>query len=123
MTGGTRLVGEVAVPGAKNSVLKLMAASLLAPGRTTLEAVPDILDVSVMADVLCGLGASTSRDRDAGRVVIDVPEMVESTAPAELVRRIRASVAVLGPLVARRGEARVALPGVTRSARVRSTST
>ncbi|KPM57771.1 UDP-N-acetylglucosamine 1-carboxyvinyltransferase [Frankia sp. CcI49] len=111
MTGGTRLVGEVAVPGAKNSVLKLMAASLLAPGRTTLEAVPDILDVSVMADVLCGLGASTSRDRDAGRVVIDVPEMVESTAPAELVRRIRASVAVLGPLVARRGEARVALPG------------
>lgn len=111
MTGGTRLVGEVAVPGAKNSVLKLMAASLLAPGRTTLDAVPDILDVSVMADVLRGLGAGAERDRAGGRIVIDIPEVVEATADAELVRRIRASVAILGPLVARRGEARVALPG------------
>ncbi|WP_018639320.1 UDP-N-acetylglucosamine 1-carboxyvinyltransferase [Parafrankia elaeagni] len=111
VTGGTRLVGEVAVPGAKNSVLKLMAASLLAPGRTTLEAVPDILDVSVMADVLRGLGADTRHDRDEGQVVIDVPDTVESTADADLVRRIRASVAILGPLVARCGEARVALPG------------
>ncbi|OHV47032.1 UDP-N-acetylglucosamine 1-carboxyvinyltransferase [Parafrankia soli] len=111
MTGGTRLVGEVAVPGAKNSVLKLMAASLLAPGRTTLDAVPDILDVSVMADVLRGLGAGAERDRAGGRIVIDIPEVVDATADAELVRRIRASVAILGPLVARRGEARVALPG------------
>ncbi|MCK9929541.1 UDP-N-acetylglucosamine 1-carboxyvinyltransferase [Frankia sp. Mgl5] len=111
MTGGTRLVGEVAVPGAKNSVLKLMAASLLAPGRTTLDAVPDILDVSVMADVLRGLGAEAERDRAGGRIVIDIPEVVDATADAELVRRIRASVAILGPLVARRGEARVALPG------------
>ncbi len=111
MTGGTRLVGEVAVPGAKNSVLKLMAASLLAPGRTTLDAVPDILDVSVMADVLRGLGAGAERDRAGGRIVIDIPEVVDGTADAELVRRIRASVAILGPLVARRGEARVALPG------------
>ncbi|CAI7976407.1 UDP-N-acetylglucosamine 1-carboxyvinyltransferase [Frankia sp. Hr75.2] len=111
VTGGTRLVGEVAVPGAKNSVLKLMAASLLAPGRTTLDAVPDILDVSVMADVLRGLGAGAERDRAGGRIVIDIPEVVDATADAELVRRIRASVAILGPLVARRGEARVALPG------------
>ncbi|WP_018502337.1 UDP-N-acetylglucosamine 1-carboxyvinyltransferase [Parafrankia discariae] len=111
VTGGTRLVGEVAVPGAKNSVLKLMAASLLAPGRTTLDAVPDILDVSVMADVLRGLGAGAERDRAGGRIVIDIPEVVDGTADAELVRRIRASVAILGPLVARRGEARVALPG------------
>lgn len=111
MTGGTRLVGEVAIPGAKNSVLKLMAASLLARGRTTLDAVPDILDVSVMADVLVGLGAEVERDLAAGRLVVDIPADLATTADAHLARRIRASVAVLGPLVARRGEARVALPG------------
>ncbi|MCL9759504.1 UDP-N-acetylglucosamine 1-carboxyvinyltransferase [Frankia sp. AiPa1] len=133
MTGGTRLVGEVAVPGAKNSVLKLMAASLLAAGRTTLTAVPDILDVTVMADVLTGLGATVQRaprsqgaapsqgdPRPGGvaapgaagdRLCIDIPQDAGGAADGDLVRRIRASVAVLGPLVARRGEARVALPG------------
>ncbi|WP_225438071.1 UDP-N-acetylglucosamine 1-carboxyvinyltransferase [Candidatus Frankia nodulisporulans] len=121
VTGGTRLIGEVAVPGAKNSVLKLMAASLLAPGRTVLTAVPDILDVTVMADVLTGLGATVSRHREwekpsgggaaGGRLCIDMPEDAGGAADGDLVRRIRASVAVLGPLVARRGEARVALPG------------
>ncbi|WP_261575169.1 UDP-N-acetylglucosamine 1-carboxyvinyltransferase [Frankia gtarii] len=111
VTGGTRLIGEVAVPGAKNSVLKLMAASLLAAGRTTLSAVPDILDVTVMAEVLDGLGAVVERDVDGGRLSIDVPEMPGFAADGDLVRQIRASVAVLGPLVARCGEARVALPG------------
>ncbi|WP_242418313.1 UDP-N-acetylglucosamine 1-carboxyvinyltransferase, partial [Frankia sp. CpI1-P] len=111
MTGGTRLAGEVAVPGAKNSVLKLMAASLLAAGRTTLTAVPDILDVTVMSEVLVGLGATVERDVGGGRLGIDVPETPGFSADGELVRRIRASVAVLGPLVARCGEARVALPG------------
>lgn len=111
MTGGTRLVGEVAVPGAKNSVLKLMAASLLAAGRTTLTAVPDILDVTVMGDVLTGLGASVERDVEGGWIGIDVPDEPGVAADGDLVRRIRASVAVLGPLVARCGEARVALPG------------
>lgn len=111
MTGGTRLVGEVAVPGAKNSVLKLMAASLLASGRTTLTAVPDILDVTVMGDVLAGLGAGVERDVEGGRLSVDVPDEPGVAADGDLVRRIRASVAVLGPLVARCGEARVALPG------------
>ncbi|WP_251736106.1 UDP-N-acetylglucosamine 1-carboxyvinyltransferase [Frankia sp. R82] len=123
MTGGTRLIGEVAVPGAKNSVLKLMAASLLATGRTTLTAVPDILDVTVMADVLTGLGATVTRAPQervpgqggagtaGGRLWIDMPDEAQGAADGDLVRRIRASVAVLGPLVARRGEARVALPG------------
>ena len=111
MTGGTRLAGEVAIPGAKNSVLKLMAASLLAPGRTTLHAVPDILDVSIMSDILRGLGVAVDRDVTAGRISLDVPADPATTADGELVRRIRASVAILGPLVARRGEARLALPG------------
>ncbi|CAO5249479.1 UDP-N-acetylglucosamine 1-carboxyvinyltransferase [Frankia sp. AgKG'84/4] len=111
VTGGTRLIGEVAVPGAKNSVLKLMAASLLASGRTTLTAVPDILDVAVMGDVLAGLGVSVVRDVRHGWLGLDVPDEPGAAADGDLVRRIRASVAVLGPLVARCGEARVALPG------------
>jgi UDP-N-acetylglucosamine 1-carboxyvinyltransferase len=111
VTGGSRLVGEVSVPGAKNSVLKLMAASLLAAGRTTLTSVPDILDVAVMADVLTALGAKVERDAAAGSLTVEVPETPGAMADADLVRRIRASVAILGPLVARRGEARVALPG------------
>jgi UDP-N-acetylglucosamine 1-carboxyvinyltransferase len=111
VTGGSRLAGEVQIPGAKNSVLKLMAASLLATGTTTLAAVPDILDVPVMADVLTALGAVVIRDVDAGLMTIDAPAKPDPSADADLVRRIRASVAILGPLVARRGEARVALPG------------
>lgn len=111
MKGGSRLTGEVEIPGAKNSVLKLMAASLLAPGRTTLSAVPDILDVGVMANVLTALGASVRWDVAGGTLTIDAPEVPGAVADPGLVRRIRASVAILGPLVARRGEARVALPG------------
>ncbi|WP_250281295.1 MULTISPECIES: UDP-N-acetylglucosamine 1-carboxyvinyltransferase [unclassified Frankia] len=110
-TGGCQLVGEVDVPGAKNSVLKLMAASLLAYGRTTLRSVPGILDVTVMADVLRALGATVERDVVGGSLSIDVPERPVAAADSDLVRRIRASVVVLGPLVARCGEARVALPG------------
>ncbi len=109
VAGGARLAGEVSVSGAKNSVLKLMAAALLAEGRTTLTAVPDILDVTIMAEVLRRLGCTV--ERADGAVTIDVPAMPLHEADYELVRRIRASIAVLGPLVARCGEAKVALPG------------
>ena len=109
VAGGARLAGEVSVTGAKNSVLKLMAAALLAPGRTTLTAVPDILDVTIMAEVLRRLGCTV--ERADGTVTIEVPEQPGHEADYELVRRIRASIAVLGPLVARCGEAKVALPG------------
>ena len=109
VAGGARLAGEVSVTGAKNSVLKLMACSLLAEGRTTLTAVPDILDVTIMAEVLRRLGCTVERaDRT---VTIDVPAMPLHEADYDLVRRIRASIAVLGPLVARCGQAKVALPG------------
>jgi UDP-N-acetylglucosamine 1-carboxyvinyltransferase len=102
-------VGEVRVDGAKNSVLKLMAAALLAPGRTTLHAVPDILDIQYMAAVLRRLGCEVEVTPDA--VTIDVPEELDPEAPYELVSRLRASICVLGPLVARCGRAKVALPG------------
>ena len=107
--GGTRLIGEVSVPGAKNSVLKLMAASLLAVGKTTITNVPDILDVEIMSDLLSRLGCSVER---IGNVVtIDVPEKLNVRADYDLVRKMRASINVLGPLVARANAAEVALPG------------
>ena len=111
ITGGQRLVGEVEVTGAKNSVLKLMAAALLAEGRTTLTRVPDILDVSIMAELLRRLGCSVEQDAPAGRLVIDVPAQPDHRADYDLVRRMRASICVLGPLLARCGAADVALPG------------
>lgn len=109
--GGNRLSGRVEVPGAKNSVLKLMAAALLAPGRNTITHVPDILDVGIMAELLRRLGAGVDYDRTAAVLHIDVPEQLGHQADYDLVRRMRASIAVLGPLVARVGLADVALPG------------
>src|ERR1700712_3382037 len=111
MSGGARLAGEVTVGGAKNSALKLMAAALLAEGRTDLTCVPAILDVDIMAQVLRRLGCGVEHDVDADTVSVDVPALVGTEADYDLVRRMRASIAVLGPLVARRGEAKVALPG------------
>src|SRR4051794_41446983 len=93
-----------------------MAAALLAPGRTTLDEVPDILDVAIMSEVLRRLGCGVAYERSdtgggGGRVTIDVPESPDTETDYDLVRRMRASISVLGPLVARCGSARVALPG------------
>jgi len=109
VTGGARLTGEVSVTGAKNSVLKLMAASLLAEGTSRLTAVPDILDVAIMSELLRRLGCTVVRTD--GAVAITVPARPGHEADYDLVRRMRASIAVLGPLVARCGQAKVALPG------------
>jgi UDP-N-acetylglucosamine 1-carboxyvinyltransferase len=109
--GGSRLTGSVHVQGAKNSVLKLMAATLLARGTTTITNVPDILDVEIMSELLRRLGCDVSRDATAGIVVITVPERPHHRADYDLVRRMRASICVLGPLVSRCGEADVAMPG------------
>lgn len=115
------LSGTVHVGGAKNSALKLMAASLLAPGRTVVHAVPHILDVVAMGELLTRLGCSVelsfpdqvdaASGSSAGQVVIEVPEELGHEAPYDLVRRLRASIAVLGPLTARCLRASVALPG------------
>jgi UDP-N-acetylglucosamine 1-carboxyvinyltransferase len=101
----------VTITGAKNSSLKLMAVALLAPGKTIIHAVPNILDVSIMAELLRRLGCSVSYDAQTQIVEIDVPEVIENRADYDLVRRMRASISVLGPLVARTGTADVALPG------------
>jgi UDP-N-acetylglucosamine 1-carboxyvinyltransferase len=106
------LQGTATVGGAKNSALKLMSAALLAPGRTVLTNVPDILDVTVMAQLLERLGCTVEvRHDEQARVTVEVPEELSYEAPYDLVRRLRASISVLGPLVARCGRARVALPG------------
>ena len=107
--GGAPLCGEVEVSGAKNAALKLIAAALLAPGRTTLHNVPGIKDVNTMRAVLDGLGAET--ESTGHTLTIDAEELDSYTAPYELVRKMRASIVVLGPLVARFGEAEVSAPG------------
>ena len=107
--GGARLVGEVHVGGAKNSVLKLMAASLLAVGKTTIANVPAIADVEIMSDLLRRLGCAVTHEGPL--LTIDVPATPSHRADYDLVRKMRASINVLGPLVARIGRAEVALPG------------
>ena len=109
--GGARLIGEVTVTGAKNSALKLMAASLLAVGKTTILNVPDIADVEIMSELLTRLGCTVEFERTTHTVTIDVPEVPGSRADYDLVRKMRASINVLGPLVTRLGHAEVALPG------------
>jgi UDP-N-acetylglucosamine 1-carboxyvinyltransferase len=107
--GGNRLYGEIEVSGAKNAVLKLIAAALLAPGKTVLHNVPRIKDVETMLAVLDGLGAKT--EFSGNTLSIDASSVDSYTAPYDLVRQMRASIVVLGPLVARFGEAEVSAPG------------
>jgi UDP-N-acetylglucosamine 1-carboxyvinyltransferase len=109
VTGGVRLAGSVRLSGAKNSALKLMAAALLAPGRTVLHNVPRIQDCLTMADVLEHLGGSVAWD--GSTLSIEASELRSIEAPYELVSRMRASILVLGSLLARGGRARVAMPG------------
>jgi UDP-N-acetylglucosamine 1-carboxyvinyltransferase len=107
--GGARLHGEVEISGAKNAALKLVAAALLAPGKTVLHNVPRIKDVSTMLAVLEGLGAETFFHGHT--LEIDTSDIDSYTASYELVRQMRASIVVLGPLAARFGEAEVSAPG------------
>ncbi|WP_199432747.1 UDP-N-acetylglucosamine 1-carboxyvinyltransferase [Qaidamihabitans albus] len=107
--GGARLVGEVEVVGAKNSVLKLMAAALLAEGTTTITNCPQILDVPLMADVLRSVGCEVVLDGDT--TYITTPAELSHRADSSAMGKLRASVCVLGPLVGRLKKAVVALPG------------
>ncbi|MCI6207202.1 MAG: UDP-N-acetylglucosamine 1-carboxyvinyltransferase [Corynebacterium glucuronolyticum] len=107
--GGARLEGVVRVDGAKNSVLKLMAACLLAEGETTLTNCPEIGDVPLMRDVLEGLGCTVTID--GSTVTVNTPKEVNYRADFQAVRQFRASVCVLGPLTSRCKRAMVALPG------------
>ena len=109
MRPGPPLAGSVRIGGAKNSALKLMAASLLAEGDHTLHNVPHIADVETMCDLLCSMGVDTHRDGET--LGIHRPADVVPEAPYELVERMRASIVVLGPLLAALGRAKVSMPG------------
>jgi UDP-N-acetylglucosamine 1-carboxyvinyltransferase len=106
------LAGTVTVGGAKNSVLKLMAATILAEGQYELTNVPGIVDVDLMCELLAAIGVRTERDHRGPRSLrLTSPAALDPAAPPHLVSRMRASTAVLGPLLARCGRARLSLPG------------
>jgi UDP-N-acetylglucosamine 1-carboxyvinyltransferase len=111
--GGRRLQGEVAVSGAKNAALPLLAASLLAPGDHLFRNTPDLMDVATMLKLLRTMGCSAERlaGRHRHSCVVTVKPQLLPEAPYELVKTMRASVLVLGPLLARYGRAKVSLPG------------
>ena len=109
VTGGARLAGSVRVSGAKNSALKLMAASLLAPGKSVVRNVPRIRDCNVMAEMLEHFGVRVTLRE--GVAELDATHVDAVEAPDELVRQMRASIVVLGPLLARCGRAQVSMPG------------
>lgn len=107
--GGGRLHGDVVLSGAKNSALKLMAASLLTAEPCVIRRTPDISDVGTMAEMLRALGAAVTRTGD--ELLVTAGGALSGCAPYELVRTMRASIIVMGPLVARLGEATIAMPG------------
>lgn len=104
------LAGTVAVPGAKNSVLKLMATTLLCDGQFELSNVPDIADVRIMGDLLSAIGVDMER-AGGDRLLLTNSGQITPVAPYELVERIRASINVLGPLLTRCGHVRLSMPG------------
>lgn len=118
ITGGTPLEGEIPISGAKNAALPLMAASLLTEEPLQLSNLPHLMDISTLANLLNSLGVEITMEGDAdddghiGRVLtLTAGELSGATAPYDLVRKMRASILVLGPLLARVGEAVVSLPG------------
>jgi UDP-N-acetylglucosamine 1-carboxyvinyltransferase len=116
ITGGARLKGEIAISGAKNAALPLMAACLLGGEPLTLKNVPWLADVAFMADLLRSLGATADYVRgerlgEGGRLTLNAASLSSTTAEYDIVRKMRASFVVLGPLVAREHHAKVSLPG------------
>ncbi|UNK43294.1 UDP-N-acetylglucosamine 1-carboxyvinyltransferase [Luteimonas sp. S4-F44] len=111
VSGGATLQGEVRISGAKNAVLPILCATLLADAPVEIGNVPHLHDVLTTAKLLAGLGAGVEHDVEGARVIVDPRGVHSHVAPYELVRTMRASVLVLGPLLARFGAAEVALPG------------
>jgi UDP-N-acetylglucosamine 1-carboxyvinyltransferase len=107
--GGERLIGEMEVSGSKNAVLPVFAASLLAEGENLFHQVPNLMDVRTIIRVLTNLGVKIGKEEKSYRV--DATNISTHEAPYEMVKTMRASILVLGPLVARVGKARVSLPG------------
>jgi UDP-N-acetylglucosamine 1-carboxyvinyltransferase len=111
VTGGAPLAGEVRISGAKNAVLPILCATLLGDGPVEIGNVPHLHDVVTTIKLLRELGAAVEHDREAGIVRVDARSVHSHVAPYELVKTMRASVLVLGPLLARYGAAEVSLPG------------
>lgn len=118
ITGGKKLVGTVEIAGAKNASLPLMVASILTDEKLTLSNLPHVADISTMANLLANLGVKISldgSDKDGGHhgrvMIFDAANITNHTAPYDLVRKMRASILILGPLLARYGHAKVSLPG------------
>jgi UDP-N-acetylglucosamine 1-carboxyvinyltransferase len=109
ISGGNRLIGEVRISGAKNSALPILASTILSGGECIITNVPRVVDVLTMGKLLGILGAKVSHE--GNRAVIQADAIASTEAPYDLVKTMRASVLVLGPLVARWGEAKVSLPG------------
>ena len=109
ITGGRKLNGEVEISGAKNSALPIMAAALLSDEESILENVPDLRDIQTMVKLLRSLGAKALYEK--GRVLIKPGKNLKPVAPYKLVSTMRASICVLGPLLARMGHAEVSVPG------------
>ena len=107
--GGTPLQGRIRVSSAKNAVLPIIAATLLASTPSTLLEIPDLEDVHTICDVIASLGVKVTKDGE--NITFDASTISAVEAPYDLVRRMRASFLVMGPLLARKGEARIALPG------------
>lgn len=105
------LRGEVEVSGAKNAVLPILAATLLAEEECIIEGVPDLKDVTILCSLLASLGVKVEREEDAGRVHVNAKDILINHPPEELVKMMRASILVMGPLLARTGKAVVNLPG------------
>ncbi len=108
---GTQLKGKVRVSGAKNSVLPIIAAALLADGHSVIEEIPYLNDVKIMCDLLKSLGAVIEVSDNQSKLTISPGCISDTTAPYELVNKLRASFLVMGPLLAKKGIARVSLPG------------
>ena len=105
------LVGKVKIKGAKNSVLKLMAASILAEETCYIESVPGLIDVEVMITLLESLGLTIDYNREEETLEIHPAQVLKCEAPYELIQKMRASFLVMGPLLARKGVAKVSMPG------------
>ena len=110
--GGKRLSGTVKISGAKNAVLPVIAATLLGQERETcLDEVPNLDDVRTISEVLRTLGVNVYHEPDKGQLIVDATSIKNITAPYDLVRKMRASFLIMGPLLARLGEAKISLPG------------
>ncbi|MBN2269609.1 MAG: UDP-N-acetylglucosamine 1-carboxyvinyltransferase, partial [Sedimentisphaerales bacterium] len=108
--GPVRLSGSVRVNGSKNAALPIMAAAILAPGKTVLKSVPRLSDISVCAELLGQLGCKVSR-ADDGEISIDSTVIDNPVGEYDIVRKMRASICILGPLLGRCGRAEVSMPG------------